>query len=67
MDARRASAEQELARLEDQQHLLEQAALETATLMEYCARIRHGLQHVTLEEKRQALDALDIIVTWHPE
>src|SRR5262249_9596576 len=68
VDVRRASAEQELARLDDQQHLIEQAELETASLMEYCARVRAQLQHApfTLEEKRRALEALNITVTWHP-
>ncbi len=35
--------------------------------MEYCARVRSQLQHFTLEEKRLALEALNITVTWHPE
>src|SRR5262245_57639799 len=42
VDARRASAERELVRLDDQQHLIEQAELETASLMEYCARVRRS-------------------------
>ena len=67
VDTRRTSAEQELARLDDQQRLLEQADLENASLMDYCARVRSGVQHSTLEEKRQVLEALNITVTWHPE
>ncbi len=67
VDARRTSAERELARLDDQQHLIEQAELETASLMEYCARVWSELQHFTLEEQRRALEALNITVTWHPE
>ena len=67
VDARRASAEQELARVDDQRHLIEQAELETASLMEYCARVRAELQQFTLDEKRQALEALNITVIWHPE
>jgi site-specific DNA recombinase len=66
VDARRASVEQELARLDDQQRLIEQTELETESLMEYCACVRSELQHSTLEEKRQALDALDITVIWRP-
>jgi len=66
VDARRVSAEQELARLDTQQRLLDQAELETASLTEYCARVRSALQHFTLEEKRRALDALNITVVWHP-
>jgi site-specific DNA recombinase len=67
VDTRRASAEQELARLDDQQRLIEQAELDTTSLMDYCARVRAQLQHFTLEEKRQALEMLNITVTWHPE
>ena len=67
IDARRASAEQELARLDAEQRLIEQAELETASIMEYCARVRSTLKTFTLEEKRRALEALKITVTWHPE
>ena len=67
VDTRRASAEQELARLDNKQRLIEQAALETASLMEYCARVRSALQHFTMEKKRRALEALKITVGWHPE
>jgi site-specific DNA recombinase len=66
VDTRRTSVEQELARLDDQQHLIEQAKLDTASLMEYCTRVRQELQHFTLEEKRKALEMLNITVTWHP-
>jgi site-specific DNA recombinase len=67
VDARRSSVEQELARLTEQERLIQQAALETLSLMEYCARVRSELGHLTLEEQRRALDALDITVVWHPE
>src|SRR5262249_10254513 len=67
VDARRASAEREIARLDEQQRLIEQTELETASLMEYCARVRSQLQHFTMEEKRRALEALDITATWHPD
>jgi site-specific DNA recombinase len=67
VDARCASVEQELVRLDDQQRLIEQAKLETACLIEYCTRVRSKLQHLTLEEKQQALETLNITVTWHPE
>jgi hypothetical protein len=63
----RSSAEQELARLDAEQRLIEQAQLEMATLMEHCARVRQELQHFTLEEKRRVLESLHIKVTWHPE
>jgi site-specific DNA recombinase len=67
VDTRRLSAERELVRLDEQQLLLEQAEFETASLVEYCVRVRQELQHFTLEEKRLALDALNITVTWHPD
>ena len=66
VDARRTSTERELTRLDDQQRLIERAALETASLIEYCARVRSELQHFTLDEKRQALEVLDLTVIWHP-
>jgi site-specific DNA recombinase len=66
VDARRASAQQELARLDAEQHALELLELETASLKEYCARVRQELQHFALEEKQRALEALDITVTWRP-
>jgi len=34
--------------------------------MDYCTLVRAQLQHFTLEEKRQALKALNITVIWHP-
>jgi site-specific DNA recombinase len=67
IDARRASAERELTRLDDQQRLIERAELETDSIMEYCARVRQELQDFTLEEKQRALEALDITVIWHPD
>jgi site-specific DNA recombinase len=66
VDTRRASAEQELARLDAEYHALVQSELETASLIDYCARVRTKLQHFTLEEKRQVLQALNITVIWHP-
>src|SRR5262249_42892595 len=67
VDARHASAERELARLNEQQRLLEEVELERASLVEYCARMWQELQSFTLEEKRRALEALNITVVWHPE
>jgi site-specific DNA recombinase len=67
VDARRASLELELARLDDQQRLLEQATLETATLTEYCQRVRDNLTQFDTAEKRLALAALNITVVWHPD
>jgi hypothetical protein len=65
---RRASAAQELARLAEQQRVLEQAALETASLVDYCARVRENLKRgFSMEEKRLALSALNITVYWYPD
>jgi site-specific DNA recombinase len=67
VDVRRVSAERELARLVEQQHLIEQVELETTSLMEYCERVRSHLQHFTLEEKQLVLEALGITLVWHPD
>ena len=67
VDARRASAAQELAQLDEQQRLMEQVELETASLMEYCARVRSELQTFTTDEKRRVLEMLGITVVWHPD
>ncbi len=54
-------------RTEAEQRRLEQTQVEVAALRDYCARVRANLQHFNMEEKQQALEALDIRVTWHPE
>ena len=64
VDARRASLEQEVARLDDQQRLSEQTELEATSLRDYCARVRSQLQTFTGEEQRRALEALNITVLW---
>jgi len=64
VDARRASLEQEVARLDDQQRLSEQTELEATSLRDYCARVRSQLQTFTREEQRRALEALNITVLW---
>jgi site-specific DNA recombinase len=64
---RRASLEREMARLDEQQQLLEQVELETASLVEYCQRVRETLHQFDFPEKRHALDALNISVVWHPD
>ncbi len=66
LDARRASAAQELARLDAEQDALTQTEVETATLRTYCAQVRERLHGFTIEEKHLAFGALDIQVTWHP-
>lgn len=63
--ARRASLEREMARLDEQQRLLEQVELETASLAEYCQRVCENLHRLDNTEKRLALDALSITVVWH--
>jgi hypothetical protein len=67
IDARRASIETELVKLDEQVRLLEQAHVEMATLTDYCQRVAHNLKNFTLEEKRLACEALKISVTWHPD
>jgi Resolvase, N terminal domain len=64
---RRKSIEQELTRVDEQQRVLERAHIETTSLQEYCARLRQNLPGFDLAEKRLALDALNIAVTWHPD
>jgi hypothetical protein len=64
---RRASAERELARLDEQARLLEQIELETASLVAYCQRVRDNLTRFDDDEKRLALDALQITVYWSPD
>jgi site-specific DNA recombinase len=66
VDTRCTSVERELARLDDQQRLIEQTDLEIASLMAYCERVRAELQTSNIEEKRLALEALDITVIWQP-
>ncbi len=64
---RRASLDREMARLNEQQRLLEQVELKTASLVEYCQRVRENLCQFDFTEKRLALDALNISVVWHPD
>jgi site-specific DNA recombinase len=67
VDARRASAEQEVARLDAEEQRMDQVEIATNALETYCARVRAKLTYPTLDEKRTALDALNITVVWHPE
>jgi hypothetical protein len=64
---RRASAERELARLDEHARLLEQLELETTSLAVYCQRVRDNLTRFDDDEKRVALDALQIVVYWYPD
>jgi DNA invertase Pin-like site-specific DNA recombinase len=67
VDARRVSAEQELARLDAQASVLEQGELEMAILTDYCQRVAQNLRVFDLAEKRLALGALNIRVIWYPD
>jgi hypothetical protein len=64
---RRASAEQEITRLTEQQRLLERAVLELTSLITYCERVCENLRDFSMKEKQLALEALNITVVWHPE
>ena len=67
VDACRTGAEQELARLADQQHALNHAVYEMASLKDYCSRVQANLQALSMDEKRLALESLHITVVWHPD
>jgi hypothetical protein len=58
----RTSLERELARMNEQQQLLEWVGLETVSLLAYCQRVRQNLTYFTMAEKRLALEALNISV-----
>jgi hypothetical protein len=62
--ARRTACEQELARLATQQHQIDQAAIETATLAQYSVNVAKALGSLSYDEKRLALRALSITVVW---
>ena len=64
---RRASAQQELTRLDEQQRFLEHTTLEMTSLTAYCTRVRKNLRSFSMEEKHLALDALNITVIWYPD
>ena len=64
---RRASAQQELTRLDEQQRFLEHTTLEMTSLTAYCTRVRENLRSFSMEEKHLALDARNITVIWHPD
>jgi site-specific DNA recombinase len=66
IDARRASAEQEIALLDAQQRFIEQEELQTVSLEVLCAHVRTELQSFNIEEKRRALEALNTIAIWRP-
>jgi site-specific DNA recombinase len=63
---RRASVEQALTQLTEEQRVLEHAVLEMASLITYCERVRANLRDFSLKEKCLAMEALNISVIWHP-
>jgi site-specific DNA recombinase len=65
--ARRHSAAQELARLADEAQALAHLEQEAISLRRYCQQVRAKLTRLTDEEKRVALDALNIVVYWAPD
>jgi site-specific DNA recombinase len=67
IDARRASVEQELARLAEQQHRLEYIDVKRTAIADYCQRVSSRLKKYTRDEKREALEVFDIVVTWYPD
>jgi chromosome segregation ATPase len=67
VETRRASAEQELARLDTEEHMLTQTAETTIAIVAYCQHVGERVAGMSLEEKRLALEALGIVATWHPE
>jgi site-specific DNA recombinase len=64
---RRATIEQDLDRLAAQQRALDAAVQEMASLTTYCKRVRANLSSFVMDEKRLAIEALNITVTWHPD
>lgn len=67
VDARRASAEHELARLDTLEQHVEARMVETQSLLNYCAHVQAQLHDFSVDEQRRALQALNITVTWHPD
>jgi hypothetical protein len=56
-----------VARVAEQQRLLEQLHIKTGSLHDYCVRVTQNLRRLDLTEQRRAFAALNITVTWHPE
>lgn len=67
IETRRTSAQQEIARLDEQQRNLEHAVLITASLREYCAKVRKNLTNSSMNKKQEILAALHLTVVWHPD
>jgi site-specific DNA recombinase len=67
IDARRRSLQAEYASLEARLETIGHALQQVEVLTSYCARVRQQLHRFDQTEKRTALDALNIRVTWIPE
>jgi hypothetical protein len=66
VDARKDSLLAERSRLEEQAKQLEYQRVEVASLVDYCRLVRTNLATFDIHDKRKALEALRIVVTWKP-
>ena len=64
---RQKAIEAELARLDEQQRLIEKMDVQTSMLTEYCQTITTNLATLSMTEKKLALEALSIAVRWYPD
>jgi hypothetical protein len=53
--------------LDAEHQFIAHAQREMAALAAYCRRVTRNLRRLTLAEKQQALEALNIAVVWHPD
>lgn len=63
----RERIEEENAKLRKRLEEVKQAELDEAAIMQFCERARRNIEAFAFEEKRQALDALDIRVIVNPD
>jgi site-specific DNA recombinase len=66
VDARRDSLLAERSRVEEQARQIEHNRVEVASLVEYCRLVRANLATFDIHDKRKAIEALSIVVTWAP-
>lgn len=66
ISARRGSLQAHKAELQARLAAIQQATAKTESLVAYCERVRANLKSFSFEEKRLALEALDIRATWTP-
>jgi hypothetical protein len=62
----RKSLQAQLARLADERATLQEAMTKVDSLVTYCVRVRQRMTTFDLGEKRYAMEALDVQVTWTP-